>query len=101
MRRGGAYRQRRDLGAAPRGRGSWREGAGLRLAHLCPAQVPHRLLTLTLLPGLELCLLCGPRPPLSQLDAQVNPGHVPLFPYFTLCRRAPAGLGTLAGRARS
>lgn len=35
-------------------------------------QVPHRLLTLTLLPGLELCLLCGPRPSLSQLDAQVN-----------------------------
>ncbi|XP_024624125.1 protein fuzzy homolog isoform X2 [Neophocaena asiaeorientalis asiaeorientalis] len=34
-------------------------------------QVPHRLLTLTLLPGLELCLLCGPRPPLSQLDAQL------------------------------
>uniref|UniRef100_A0A286XL52 Fuzzy planar cell polarity protein n=1 Tax=Cavia porcellus TaxID=10141 RepID=A0A286XL52_CAVPO len=33
-------------------------------------QVPHRLLTLTLLPGLELCLLCGPRPPLSQLDPQ-------------------------------
>uniref|UniRef100_A0A8C0XMD3 Protein fuzzy n=1 Tax=Castor canadensis TaxID=51338 RepID=A0A8C0XMD3_CASCN len=34
-------------------------------------QVPHRLLTLTLLPGLELCLLCGPRPSLSQLDAQL------------------------------
>ncbi|XP_048646466.1 protein fuzzy homolog isoform X7 [Marmota marmota marmota] len=34
-------------------------------------QVPHRLLTLTLLPGLELCLLCGPRPPLSQLDPQL------------------------------
>lgn len=46
-------------------------------------QVPHRLLTLTLLPGLELCLLCGPRPLLSQLDAQVNLGYVPFFPYFT------------------
>ncbi|XP_070306594.1 protein fuzzy homolog isoform X5 [Odocoileus virginianus] len=34
-------------------------------------QVPHRLLTLTLLPDLELCLLCGPRPHLSQLDAQL------------------------------
>uniref|UniRef100_A0A8C3VZV6 Fuzzy planar cell polarity protein n=1 Tax=Catagonus wagneri TaxID=51154 RepID=A0A8C3VZV6_9CETA len=39
------------------------------LPHGSPT-VPHRLLTLTLLPGLELCLLCGPRPPLSQLDAQ-------------------------------
>lgn len=47
-------------------------------------QVPHRLLTLTLLPDLELCLLCGPRPPLSQLDAQVNRGSVPLFSQFTL-----------------
>uniref|UniRef100_A0A287CTA3 Fuzzy planar cell polarity protein n=1 Tax=Ictidomys tridecemlineatus TaxID=43179 RepID=A0A287CTA3_ICTTR len=35
------------------------------------AMVPHRLLTLTLLPGLELCLLCGPRPPLSQLGPQL------------------------------
>ncbi|XP_008843315.1 protein fuzzy homolog isoform X3 [Nannospalax galili] len=34
-------------------------------------QVPHRLLTLTLLPRLELCLLCGPRPPLSQLEPQL------------------------------
>ncbi|KAM5236595.1 protein fuzzy homolog isoform 8-T8 [Ctenodactylus gundi] len=34
-------------------------------------QVPHRLLTLMLLPGLELCLLCGPRPALSQLDPQL------------------------------
>uniref|UniRef100_A0A8C9P495 Fuzzy planar cell polarity protein n=1 Tax=Spermophilus dauricus TaxID=99837 RepID=A0A8C9P495_SPEDA len=41
------------------------------LPHGSPT-VPHRLLTLTLLPGLELCLLCGPRPPLSQLDPQVN-----------------------------
>lgn len=40
------------------------------LPHGSPT-VPHRLLTLTLLPGLELCLLCGPRPPLSQLDAQL------------------------------
>ncbi|XP_007463451.1 PREDICTED: protein fuzzy homolog isoform X2 [Lipotes vexillifer] len=36
------------------------------LPHGSPT-VPHRLLTLTLLPDLELCLLCGPRPPLSQL----------------------------------
>uniref|UniRef100_A0A8C5L6R0 Fuzzy planar cell polarity protein n=1 Tax=Jaculus jaculus TaxID=51337 RepID=A0A8C5L6R0_JACJA len=34
-------------------------------------QVPHRLLTLTLLPSLELCLLCGPRPSLSQLNPQL------------------------------
>ncbi|XP_021537049.1 protein fuzzy homolog isoform X2 [Neomonachus schauinslandi] len=40
------------------------------LPHGSP-MVPHRLLTLTLLPGLELCLLCGPRPPLSQLDPQL------------------------------
>uniref|UniRef100_A0A2I3H104 Fuzzy planar cell polarity protein n=1 Tax=Nomascus leucogenys TaxID=61853 RepID=A0A2I3H104_NOMLE len=33
--------------------------------------VPHRLLTLTLLPSLELCLLCGPSPPLSQLYPQL------------------------------
>ncbi|XP_022379466.1 protein fuzzy homolog isoform X2 [Enhydra lutris kenyoni] len=40
------------------------------LPHGSPT-VPHRLLTLTLLPGLELCLLCGPRPSLSQLDPQL------------------------------
>uniref|UniRef100_A0ABI7ZFM9 Fuzzy planar cell polarity protein n=1 Tax=Felis catus TaxID=9685 RepID=A0ABI7ZFM9_FELCA len=40
------------------------------LPHGSPT-VPHRLLTLTLLPGVELCLLCGPRPPLSQLDPQL------------------------------
>lgn len=40
------------------------------LPHGSPT-VPHRLLTLTLLPGLELCLLCGPRPPLGQLDPQL------------------------------
>ncbi|XP_004409960.1 PREDICTED: protein fuzzy homolog isoform X2 [Odobenus rosmarus divergens] len=40
------------------------------LPHGSPT-VPHRLLTLTLLPGLELCLLFGPRPPLSQLDPQL------------------------------
>nr|XP_012609881.1 protein fuzzy homolog isoform X2 [Microcebus murinus] len=40
------------------------------LPHGSPT-VPHRLLTLTLLPGLELCLLCGPRPPLSQLYPQL------------------------------
>ncbi|XP_062944795.1 protein fuzzy homolog isoform X4 [Cynocephalus volans] len=39
------------------------------LPHGSPT-VPHRLLTLTLLPSLELCLLCGPRPPLRQLDPQ-------------------------------
>lgn len=42
------------------------------LPHGSPT-VPHRLLTLTLLRGLELCLLCGPRPPLGELDPQVRP----------------------------
>uniref|UniRef100_A0ABK0LN86 Fuzzy planar cell polarity protein n=1 Tax=Rattus norvegicus TaxID=10116 RepID=A0ABK0LN86_RAT len=40
------------------------------LPHGSPT-VPHRLLTLTLLRGLELCLLCGPRPPLGELDPQL------------------------------
>ncbi|XP_011821401.1 PREDICTED: protein fuzzy homolog isoform X1 [Mandrillus leucophaeus] len=40
------------------------------LPHGSPT-VPHRLLTLTLLPSLELCLLCGPSPPLSQLYPQL------------------------------
>nr|XP_048294073.1 protein fuzzy homolog isoform X7 [Myodes glareolus] len=40
------------------------------LPHGSP-KVPHRLLTLTLLRGLELCLLCGPRPPLGQLEPQL------------------------------
>ncbi|XP_064437531.1 protein fuzzy homolog isoform X3 [Mirounga angustirostris] len=54
------------------------------LPHGSPT-VPHRLLTLTLLPGLELCLLCGPRPPLSQLDPQASP-----FPWSP---RPPALVG--------
>nr|XP_054320792.1 protein fuzzy homolog isoform X5 [Pongo pygmaeus] len=40
------------------------------LPHGSPT-VPHRLLTLTLLPSLELCLLCGPSPSLSQLYPQL------------------------------
>ncbi|XP_032120408.1 protein fuzzy homolog isoform X1 [Sapajus apella] len=40
------------------------------LPHGSPT-IPHRLLTLTLLPSLELCLLCGPSPPLSQLYPQL------------------------------
>ncbi|XP_010848017.1 PREDICTED: protein fuzzy homolog [Bison bison bison] len=59
------------------------------LPHGSPT-VPHRLLTLTLLPDLELCLLCGPQPPLSQLDAQVNRGSVPLFSY-SLAKLPPLG----------
>lgn len=59
------------------------------MAHPAPLlQVPHRLLTLMLLPGLELCLLCGPRPPLSQLDPQVNSGHVPLSPITPATRHS-------------
>ncbi|XP_049756914.1 protein fuzzy homolog isoform X1 [Elephas maximus indicus] len=66
------------------------------LPHGSPT-VPHRLLTLTLLPGLELCLLCGPRPPLSQLDPQVlerwwQPLLEPLRACVPLGHRAlPAG----------
>uniref|UniRef100_A0A5F8GJ37 Fuzzy planar cell polarity protein n=1 Tax=Monodelphis domestica TaxID=13616 RepID=A0A5F8GJ37_MONDO len=40
------------------------------LPHGSPT-VPHRLLTLMLLPGLDLCMLCGPQPPLSQVEPQV------------------------------
>lgn len=74
-----------------------------------PLQVPHRLLTLTLLPGLELCLLCGPRPPLSQLDPQVNAGRVQLPPLIhplpparpdSPARPSSALLWTLRGQPR-
>ncbi|XP_074164356.1 protein fuzzy homolog isoform X2 [Sminthopsis crassicaudata] len=60
-------------------------------------QVPHRLLTLMLLPGLELCVLCGPQPPLSQLEPQVlerwwQPVLEPLRACLALASRAiPAG----------
>lgn len=59
----------RDQGAASSGAG----GGACLVLYCAPLQVPHRLLTLTLLRGLELCLLCGPRPPLGQLDPQVRP----------------------------
>ncbi|XP_058136625.1 protein fuzzy homolog isoform X2 [Dasypus novemcinctus] len=68
----------------------------LYLPHGSPA-VPHRLLTLTLLPGLELCLLCGPRPPLGQLEPQLlerwwEPLLDPLRACLPLAPRAlPAG----------
>lgn len=74
-------RGQRDLEAGTRGGGARVGRSGAPASPWCaPLQVPHRLLTLTLLPGLELCLLCGPRPPLSQLDPQVNPANVPAFP---------------------
>ncbi|KAB1273304.1 Protein fuzzy-like protein [Camelus dromedarius] len=66
------------------------------LPHGSPT-VPHRLLTLTLLPDLELCLLCGPRPPLSQLDAQLlERWWQPLLDLLRTClplgpRALPAG----------
>ncbi|XP_072822705.1 protein fuzzy homolog isoform X2 [Vicugna pacos] len=66
------------------------------LPHGSPT-VPHRLLTLTLLPDLELCLLCGPRPPLSQLDAQLlDRWWQPLLDLLRTClplgpRALPAG----------
>lgn len=83
---------RKDHEAGTRGGGASAGRGGAPASPCCaPLQVPHRLLTLTLLPGLELCLLCGPRPPLSQLDPQVNPGHVPALPASnTLCPPAPS-----------
>nr|XP_014685783.2 protein fuzzy homolog isoform X2 [Equus asinus] len=66
------------------------------LPHGSPT-VPHRLLTLTLLPGLELCLLCGPRPPLGQLDPQLlERWWLPLLDPLRAClplgpRALPAG----------
>ncbi|XP_051845795.1 protein fuzzy homolog isoform X2 [Antechinus flavipes] len=66
------------------------------LPHGSPT-VPHRLLTLMLLPGLELCVLCGPQPSLSQLEPQVlerwwQPMLEPLRACLALAPRAiPAG----------
>ncbi|KAM9035354.1 protein fuzzy homolog isoform X1 [Sarcophilus harrisii] len=66
------------------------------LPHGSPT-VPHRLLTLMLLPRLELCVLCGPQPPLSQLEPQVlerwwQPVLEPLRACLALAPRAiPAG----------
>nr|XP_032833903.1 LOW QUALITY PROTEIN: protein fuzzy homolog [Petromyzon marinus] len=39
------------------------------LPHAAPPQVPHRLLTFRLLPGLELCVLCGPQPTLQDIQS--------------------------------
>lgn len=58
------------------------------------------MLTLTLLRGLELCLLCGPRPPLGQLDPQVRrtvavlPLHIPSTS-ATCCMQALANQAPL------
>ncbi|XP_037676504.1 protein fuzzy homolog isoform X2 [Choloepus didactylus] len=66
------------------------------LPHGSPT-VPHRLLTLTLLPGLELCLLCGPCPPLGQLEPQLlERWWLPLLDPLRAClplgpRALPAG----------
>lgn len=77
-----------------KGRDLWWAGPGAYLAPCTLLQVPHRLLTLTLLRGLELCLLCGPRPPLSQLDPQVRllsppPAVVPSHLLRFLATQAP------------
>lgn len=81
----------RDQGGASR-------GAGPYLTLHCPLlQIPHRLLTLTLLRGLELCLLCGPRPPLGELDPQVR-RTVALLPLPIPCVQVQtnqAPLGTI------
>ncbi len=37
-------------------------------------QVPHRLLTFQLIPGVEVCVICGPSPPLSDLEREVRSG---------------------------
>uniref|UniRef100_UPI00398F6A6C protein fuzzy homolog isoform X3 n=1 Tax=Pristiophorus japonicus TaxID=55135 RepID=UPI00398F6A6C len=34
-------------------------------------QVPHRLMTFQLVPGVEVCLLCGPTPSLQQVQAEL------------------------------
>ncbi|XP_044523053.1 protein fuzzy homolog isoform X3 [Gracilinanus agilis] len=66
------------------------------LPHGSPT-VPHRLLTLMLLPGLDLCMLCGPQPPLSQVEPQVlerwwQPVLEPLRACLALAPRGlPAG----------
>ncbi|XP_074075806.1 protein fuzzy homolog isoform X2 [Macrotis lagotis] len=65
------------------------------LPHGSPT-VPHRLLTLLLLPGLELCVLCGPQPALGQVEPQLlerwwQPVLEPLRACVAL---APRGLPT-------
>lgn len=34
--------------------------------------VPHRLLTLTLIPGVEVCIICGPNPTLAELERETG-----------------------------
>ena len=73
--------------------------AGPCLALSCARlQVPHRLLTLTLLRGLELCLLCGPRPPLGQLDPQVR-RTVAMLPLCIPSNSATCCMQALANQA--
>ncbi|XP_067408315.1 protein fuzzy homolog isoform X3 [Emydura macquarii macquarii] len=43
------------------------------LPHGAALQVPHRLLTCQLLPGLEACLLCGPSPALHTVETELVP----------------------------
>lgn len=63
-------------------------------------QVPHRLLTLTLLRGLELCLLCGPRPPLGQLDPQVRTVELPPPAQLFMSAMPPATVPSQPGSTR-
>ncbi|XP_050783686.1 protein fuzzy homolog isoform X5 [Gopherus flavomarginatus] len=41
--------------------------------HGVALQVPHRLLTCQLLPGLEACLICGPSPALHTVETELVP----------------------------
>lgn len=88
----------RDQGGAPSVAGvGWGVCVSCLALYCARLQVPHRLLTLTLLRGLELCLLCGPRPPLGQLDPQVRRTvavHIPSTS-ATCCMQAMANQAPL------
>ncbi|XP_074872545.1 protein fuzzy homolog isoform X2 [Carettochelys insculpta] len=59
------------------------------LPHGSPT-VPHRLLTCQLLPGLEVCLLCGPSPGLPTVESELVPRFwKPLLEPLQACVRPP------------
>ncbi|XP_044844127.1 protein fuzzy homolog isoform X1 [Mauremys mutica] len=63
------------------------------LPHGSPT-VPHRLLTCQLLPGLEVCLICGPSPALHTVETELVPRFwKPLLEPLQACvRPQPHGL---------
>uniref|UniRef100_A0A7M4G1B4 Fuzzy planar cell polarity protein n=1 Tax=Crocodylus porosus TaxID=8502 RepID=A0A7M4G1B4_CROPO len=53
--------------------------------------VPHRLLTFQLLPGLDICLLCGPSPSLEAVETELVPRFwKPLLEPLRACARPPS-----------